>query len=82
MARGAPSESSIDKAPKSPSAKIAATLVRRFIDLSGVKEYRTFCSLFLQRGEQVLASRRPLKLELQIKHFLEAIFILIFYFGS
>jgi hypothetical protein len=74
----------IEKAPIAPASKNVSVFAKwRF--MGAANEYLTICKRFRQRAEQVLASRRPLKELLQIKHFLEAIFVfsfvLAFYFN-
>jgi hypothetical protein len=51
-------------------------LVKRRLAVEGaLNSNRTCCRRLRQRGEQVLASARPLNEQLQIKHFLAAIFV-------
>jgi hypothetical protein len=62
--------------------KAATRLPRRPPLLPATMVKRTICRRLRQRAEQVLASRRPLKEQLQIKHFLAAILFLVFGFSK
>jgi hypothetical protein len=63
-----------------PTKSIISVFANCLLAGALINDHLTFCRRFLQRAEQVLASRRPLKESLQIKHFLEAIFF-VFCFG-
>jgi hypothetical protein len=67
--------SMIDNTPNRLIKKIISVFAKCPLTAGAAKDHLTFCRRFRQRIEQVLASRRPAKELLQIKHFLAAILL-------